>query len=88
MFLAGTADAHVGAVGNLAPPVAGVQLPLIHRPGRDSGMQGTEYRALPHPDQIVLSINCDSWVLLTAPIWVASTLPFLKIIRVGIPRTL
>ena len=34
-----------------------------------------------------LSIICASWPLLTAPIWVASTLPFLNTIRVGMPRT-
>ncbi len=38
--------------------------------------------------QIVRSMSWVSWVLETAPIWVASTLPFLKIIRVGMPRTL
>ena len=37
---------------------------------------------------IALSMSWVSWDLLTAPIWVASTLPFLKIIRVGMPRTL
>ena len=37
--------------------------------------------------QMALSIIWVSWPLLTAPIWVASTLPFLKIIRVGMPRT-
>jgi hypothetical protein len=34
-----------------------------------------------------LSIICASWPLLTAPIWVASTLPFLNTIKVGMPRT-
>ena len=37
--------------------------------------------------QIALSIIWASWPLLTAPIWVASTLPFLNTIRVGMPRT-
>ena len=37
---------------------------------------------------IALSMICASWVLLTAPICVACTLPSRKIIRVGIPRTL
>ena len=38
-------------------------------------------------DQMALSIIWVSWPLLTAPIWVASTLPFLNTIRVGMPRT-
>jgi len=37
--------------------------------------------------QMALSIIWASWPLLTAPIWVASTLPFLNTIRVGMPRT-
>jgi hypothetical protein len=39
-------------------------------------------------DQSALSIIWVSWPLLTAPIWVASTLPFLNTISVGMPRTL
>ena len=38
-------------------------------------------------DQMALSIIWVSCPLLTAPIWVASTLPFLNTIRVGMPRT-
>ena len=38
-------------------------------------------------NQMALSIIWVSWPLLTAPIWVASTLPFLNTIRVGMPRT-
>ncbi len=37
--------------------------------------------------QMALSIIWVSWPLLTAPIWVASTLPFLNTIKVGMPRT-
>jgi hypothetical protein len=42
---------------------------------------------LSRTDQMALSIIWVSWPLLTAPIWVASTLPFLNTIRVGMPRT-
>ena len=45
---------------------------------RTGGLQGS---------QMALSIIWVSWPLLTAPIWVASTLPFLNTIRVGMPRT-
>jgi len=43
--------------------------------------------ALADGTKMALSIIWVSWPLLTAPIWVASTLPFLNTIRVGMPRT-
>ena len=57
---------------------------------------GSELLAIPDPpwpipglfQAIALSMICASWVLLTAPICVACTLPSRKIIRVGMPRTL
>src|SRR5690606_40079599 len=87
---------------NLAPPVAGVQLLKGNgEQGMENGKSWKQERvlssALPFPaphspfpavQAIALSMIWVSWVRLTAPIWVACTLPSLNTIRVGMLRTL
>ena len=60
-----------------------VRAPAKQMPGRRFATQAV---ALDCPCEITLSTIWVSWPLPTAPIWVASTLPPLNTIRVGMPR--
>jgi hypothetical protein len=79
---------------NLAPHLAGVQLWGEWRIGygewekQRQALLLLSHSPFPHAQAIALSMICVSWVRLTAPIWVACTLPSLNTIRVGMLRTL